>query len=268
MASFGATTGFAGSMTFFFAGEEARDAWLILASACAACALLIGLSLVTSRGTALHFGLLIRIALVVAGAVFGFAPALLSLLPQGLAALCQAVTVVQGVAMTLLSVEICHERNLAMSDVMPANYVIYVVCVCAGMGLAGLASSTGGDLAWQLVAGLACASVVGVIPALPASSSSAATFTAKTLLENERYEQRSARVCQATAARFGLTPRETDVLELLLQGRTRAQIAEALSLSAWTVKEYVGAVYAKVGVHSAKDLMVQCMTQAGSPKEG
>ena len=268
VASFGATTGFAGSMGFFFAGGGARDTWLILASACAACTLLIVLSLVTNKGATLHFGLLIRIALVVAGVVFGFAPALLGFLPQGLTALCQVVTVVQGVAMTLLSVEICYERNLAMSDVMPANYAIYVVCVCAGMCLASLASSAGSDLAWQLVAALATASVVIVIPALPASSSTAATFTAKTLLENERYDQRSARVCQATASRFGLTPREADVLGLLLQGRTRAQIAEALSLSVWTVKEYVGSVYAKVGVHSAKDLMVQCMAQAGSPKEG
>ena len=169
--------------------------------------------------------------------------------------------------MTLLSVEICHEKNLAMSDVMPANYAIYVVCVCSGMGLASMVNASGSGLLWQFMMGIAITSVVAVIPALPSASSTAATFTAKVLLENERYDERSSRVCLETAARYGLTPRETDVLRLLLLGLTRAQIADKLALSSWTVKEYIGSVYNKVGVHSAKDLMIQCMAQAGTPKE-
>ena len=241
--------------------------WVPAMTAALACMFLIGLSLLANKGATLHFGLLIRISLVIAGTVFAFAPALYMRSPVGLAALCQAVVVVEGVAMTLLSVEICHERNLAMSDVMPANYAIYVVCVCCGMGLGALADGNSGELAWQLIAALAVTSVVAVIPALPSSSSTAAAFTDKVLRENERYEERSSRVCAQIAAQYGLTPRETDVLELLLLGRTRAQIADALALSSWTVKEYISAIYGKVGVHSAKDLMVRCMAQAGSPQE-
>ncbi len=267
VASFGAVTGLASGITFFLSSGVHERGVAPAIAAVAAFAFLVALSLLANKGAALHFGLLIRVALVIAGVAFAFAPLLLRLAPTGLAALCQAVNAVQGVAMTLLSVEICHERGLAMSDVMPANYAIYVVCVCCGMGACAFAGAVGGDYAWQLVFALAATSIVAVIPTLPSSSSSAATFTAKVLLENERYEARASRVCRATAARYSLTPRETDVLELLLMGRTRAEIADALSLSAWTVKEYVGSIYGKVGVHSAKDLMVRCMAQAGSPKE-
>ena len=268
VSSFGIATSLASGMAYFLGGYQSGPfSWALVLTVLCACAALTSLSLLASKGATLRFGLLIRIALVVAGAVFAFAPALQGFAPSILAALCQAVVIIQGVAMTLLSVEICHERNLAMSDVMPANYAIYVVCVCSGMGLASMVNASESELSWQLMMGIAITSVVAVIPALPSSSSTAATFTAKVLLENEGYDERSSRVCLETAARYSLTPRETDVLRLLLLGLTRTQIADKLALSSWTVKEYIGSIYNKVGVHSAKDLMIQCMAQAGTPKE-
>lgn len=268
VASFGAATGLASGVTFFLgnAGGEG-DSMVQLAAAALACLTFVGLSLQARKGLTLHFGLLIRFTLVMTGVVFAFAAVLYAHLAILLTALCQAVTIVQGIAMTVLSIEICHERNLEMSDVMPANYAVYIVFLSCGMGLTAWAGFNGGELVWQLVFAAGATSVVAAILALPSTSSSAATFTEKTLLENERYEERTSRVCMQTAARYGLTPRETDVLELLLLGRTRAQIADSLALSTWTVKEYVSDIYSKVGVHSAKDLMVSCMAQAGSPKE-
>jgi DNA-binding CsgD family transcriptional regulator/tetratricopeptide (TPR) repeat protein len=47
-----------------------------------------------------------------------------------------------------------------------------------------------------------------------------------------------------------LTGRERDVLQLLAQGRTNAQIAERLVVSPFTVKAYVRAIYRKLGVDS------------------
>lgn len=268
VSSFGIATSLANGMAYFLGGHQSGPfSWALVLTALCACAALTVLSLLASKGATLRFGLLIRIALVVAGVVFAFAPTLQGFAPSILAALCQAVVIIQSVAMTLLSVEICHERNLAMSDVMPANYAIYVVCVCSGMGLASVVNASENGLLWQLMMGIAITSVVAVIPALPSSSSTAATITAKVLLENEGYDKRSSRVCLETAARYSLTPRETDVLRLLLLGLTRAQIADKLALSSWTVKEYIGSVYNKVGVHSAKDLMIQCMARAGTPKE-
>jgi DNA-binding NarL/FixJ family response regulator len=50
-----------------------------------------------------------------------------------------------------------------------------------------------------------------------------------------------------------LTPRETEVLELIVEGATNAQIARALVISAKTVDHHVSAVLAKLGVASRRD---------------
>ncbi|HKG63410.1 MAG TPA: LuxR C-terminal-related transcriptional regulator [Solirubrobacteraceae bacterium] len=51
----------------------------------------------------------------------------------------------------------------------------------------------------------------------------------------------------------GLTPRETEVLELLVQGATNAEIARELVISAKTVDHHVSAVLGKLGVGSRRE---------------
>ncbi|WP_326423888.1 helix-turn-helix transcriptional regulator [Adlercreutzia wanghongyangiae] len=55
--------------------------------------------------------------------------------------------------------------------------------------------------------------------------------------------------------RFGLTPREGDVLQLLLRGRSRDRIEKELVLSKSTVKTHVRHIYEKVGVKSQQELI-------------
>ena len=50
--------------------------------------------------------------------------------------------------------------------------------------------------------------------------------------------------------RAGLTPRETEVLRLLAQGLTSAQIAERLVIGVVTVNFHVRSIYSKLGVSS------------------
>ena len=52
-----------------------------------------------------------------------------------------------------------------------------------------------------------------------------------------------------------LTARETDVLVLLCQGRTRTYIADELGLSPNTVKGYIHNVYQKSGAVDKQDLL-------------
>jgi DNA-binding NarL/FixJ family response regulator len=47
-----------------------------------------------------------------------------------------------------------------------------------------------------------------------------------------------------------LSAREREVLELVGSGATNREIAEALHLSPWTVKEYTGLLYRKLGVRN------------------
>ncbi len=55
---------------------------------------------------------------------------------------------------------------------------------------------------------------------------------------------------QASLASLGLTPRQTDVLALLLQGNPNKLIARELGLSVETVKDHVAAVLRALGVSS------------------
>ena len=47
-----------------------------------------------------------------------------------------------------------------------------------------------------------------------------------------------------------LSEREREVIELMASGATNREIAESLHLSPWTVKEYTGALYRKLGVRN------------------
>jgi DNA-binding CsgD family transcriptional regulator len=51
----------------------------------------------------------------------------------------------------------------------------------------------------------------------------------------------------------GLTPRETEVLDLIVRGATNAQIAETLVIAPKTVDHHVSAVLGKLGVASRRE---------------
>jgi len=53
-----------------------------------------------------------------------------------------------------------------------------------------------------------------------------------------------------TISVFDLTPREMDVLRLLVHGLTSAQIAERLVIGLVTVNSHVRSIYSKLGVTS------------------
>ena len=60
---------------------------------------------------------------------------------------------------------------------------------------------------------------------------------------------------EAVAARYRLTQRETEVLDLLAQGRTQPYIRDVLQLSKGTVATHAAHIYAKLGVHSKQELI-------------
>lgn len=62
-----------------------------------------------------------------------------------------------------------------------------------------------------------------------------------------------------------LTPREADVLELLQEGRTNAQIAHALSIGVETVRTHARNIYRKLGVASRRELANMNRHEKASP---
>lgn len=57
------------------------------------------------------------------------------------------------------------------------------------------------------------------------------------------------------AEQFGLTAREREILELLLEGRSRPYIRDTLYLSLSTVDTHIRHIYAKANVHNKQELI-------------
>ncbi len=66
---------------------------------------------------------------------------------------------------------------------------------------------------------------------------------------------RAESAADALAERFALSPRETDVARLLLAGRNRPYIKDALFISAGTVNSHISSIYRKTEVNSQQDLI-------------
>ncbi len=58
-----------------------------------------------------------------------------------------------------------------------------------------------------------------------------------------------------------LTPREREVMSLVVAGRTNVEIGERLFISAKTVEKHRGSLMAKLGVRSVADLMVAALRE-------
>ncbi len=74
---------------------------------------------------------------------------------------------------------------------------------------------------------------------------------AATLRRPGRYQAR----CNAVAERYGLSPRERDVFDLLVRGRSIDYIAQSLTISFNTAKSHIRHIYVKVDVHSRQELL-------------
>ena len=61
--------------------------------------------------------------------------------------------------------------------------------------------------------------------------------------------------CRLLSSRFGLTPREAEVLGYLLEGRSYPYIRDRLYISQSTVNTHVRHIYSKAGVNSKQDLI-------------
>ncbi|WP_305955863.1 response regulator transcription factor [Pseudomonas sp. BGI-2] len=56
-----------------------------------------------------------------------------------------------------------------------------------------------------------------------------------------------------------MTNREKEILHLLLQGKTNKQIARALGISDFTVRDYASSIFHQHGVKSRVELLVAKM---------
>lgn len=75
------------------------------------------------------------------------------------------------------------------------------------------------------------------------------------LLQGTRAEAANAALLSAFASRYGFSPRELEIFEYLLRGKTLPAIASDAHLSYNTVKTHVSHIYQKMGVHTRNEMI-------------
>lgn len=76
-----------------------------------------------------------------------------------------------------------------------------------------------------------------------------------TLVHADRWESPIGQRCEQLAARYGLTPREAEVMELLAKGRSIDWICEHLHIAKGTATVHAHHIYKKLGIHSKQQLL-------------
>ena len=103
-----------------------------------------------------------------------------------------------------------------------------------------------------LLAGVCIIFVAGVFS--PSNRTRQRPWGFSSLIPAESPEARALRRCGELAEECGLTSRELEVLQQLAAGMAKDQIAEALYISPTTAKTHIRNIYAKLGVHSQREL--------------
>lgn len=257
LACFGIMWGLACSISVNLTYGEIGDILLgpmVLTTAFAAI-VIIAIAAVHLKGQRYAFGGFIRLVIVIGGIALTLAPVLHRIAPAFLYPACETVFVLLEICVVLFSLDICHETRQDIIAVMPINNALFTATACAAAILFWLAQAfLDSVMAWELIAVLATAAAVSIIPFLPSRNSDAIVLTLDKLPENEGYDEHVERTRKNLSTKYGLTDRESEVLELLLGGMTRNEVAAKLQLSPWTVKDRVGSIYEKLGIHSYKEL--------------
>jgi DNA-binding CsgD family transcriptional regulator len=140
------------------------------------------------------------------------------------------------------SIFISLVRTIAVSGirVFGLNSAFCNLCALAQVGLMG--DSTTPAYAAALLAVFVLVATLAVLPSIVTR-------------QKGQQDSESDDYLLVVARHFGLSPKETEIFELLAQGRNRPYICERLHLAEGTVKTHTTHIYRKLEVHSRQDML-------------
>lgn len=251
--------------TGFGSGIGHTTTWGVTAAGIVVDVLILVLFLASKKVRNVRFGLMLRVVIAIVGMAWAVMPLLVRAAPSAASFLCSAVYIVQNGLMILFIAEVCTEYRISVCTVATIHYGIFVgSAVVAGMLYYALFSHLEARTAYEAIAAFAVIATLSIIPALPSRSTRGADLALGEIPEDDCFENHLQRAKSELATKCGLTARETEVLDLLVEGRTRDEIASVLAISPWTVKHHVAAIYEKTGIRSVKELVV--LLAGGGPE--
>lgn len=155
---------------------------------------------------------------------------------------------------THIGTEIVTLLVLALIVVYLCSMVVLLVMKDRRMGTLSVGEGTGQEGAGEGANG-APAGADAALGVAAGTLSSANANEADGTGQAPVVEDRAQRACDRLAAEARLTPRETDVLRCLAQGRNTQYMADHLCISENTVKSHVRKVYQKLGVNSKQEVI-------------
>ncbi len=219
---------------------------------------IIALCLCAPASLERRFGQVLRWVIALIGAAWAFVP-VASTLPLLGCFLCALIYTLVTTFVAMLVIELCEQCNATVCAVVGTLSTLFVGGLLVGIVAFGAYTSPAlaGDGQWvsrSLVCAVSATAMFLSVPFLPSIRSSARDLSRMRLPETEGFEERLAHGKEALYEHAGLTQREATIVNLIVRGDSRDQIADQLSLSPSTVKNHVTSIYRKLGVHSGREL--------------
>lgn len=243
------------TITLGYGGEESSPLGVLVAGLGVSAALMMAFAH-SGAIEKVRFGMLLRVVIVATGCAWAFMATIASVAPSAACFLCSLAYIIQGAIMILFIAEIATDYHLSTCVVTGMHYGTFILATLVGCAAYwALFTSLDAPTATALVSALCVTGSLATIPFLPSKSSKAGVFAMDRLPNDGTYEDQVAVTRESIATKAGLTEREAEVLGCIIDGMTREQIAEELSVSVYTVKNPTARIYAKVGVHSRNELV-------------
>ena len=151
-----------------------------------------------------------------------------------------------------------------MAEKLPADFLSIVssggiatgvgVLLSSAIGLVAFGALGASTLFYSVMAMVACLPVLAAVQMVPPDATDASIMGVEGLMGGETEEERLERRVSEVARQAALTPREEEVMALLVQGLSRGRIAARLVVSDETVKTHIKRIYGKLDVHSLREL--------------